>query len=71
MVVGGREILWPRADVIVWLDLSPWLTVPRVVRRSTRRAVTRTPLWSAEVGEPLGNLLRPVEVGRSTPRVDR
>src|SRR5262245_50276342 len=29
-----RELLWSRADTIVWLDLSRWLTEWRVVRRS-------------------------------------
>ncbi|MEY2424143.1 MAG: hypothetical protein QOI95_4210 [Acidimicrobiaceae bacterium] len=44
--VGSREVLWPRADTIVWLDHSRWVTMPRVIRRTVIRAVRRTELWS-------------------------
>lgn len=44
--VGSRDIGWPRADTIVWLDPPRWLTMSRIVRRSVRRATTRTELWS-------------------------
>jgi adenylate kinase family enzyme len=43
---GTREIVWPRADTVVWLDLARWVTVPRVVRRTVVRGVRRTELWS-------------------------
>jgi hypothetical protein len=43
---GARDVVWPRADTIVWLDQPRWVTVPRVIRRTLSRAVHRTALWS-------------------------
>lgn len=44
--VGAREVIWPRADTIIWLDHGRWTTVRRVLRRTVSRAVRRTELWS-------------------------
>ena len=44
--VGARDVIWPRADTIVWLDLARWVTVPRIVKRTFLRGVRRTELWS-------------------------
>ncbi len=41
-----RELLWSRADTVVWLDLARWLVEWRVVRRSFGRWVARTELWN-------------------------
>ncbi|ONI84939.1 hypothetical protein ALI22I_31240 [Saccharothrix sp. ALI-22-I] len=49
------EVLWHRADLIVWLDLPLWVTVLRLVRRSTGRIVRRTELWNGN-RETLGML---------------
>jgi adenylate kinase family enzyme len=38
--------LWPRADTVVWLDIPLWRVIPRLVRRSVRRLVTREELWN-------------------------
>ncbi|MBL8684942.1 MAG: hypothetical protein JNK05_37545 [Myxococcales bacterium] len=35
-----------RADVVLWLDLSIRVWLPRLVRRTARRVVTREPLWN-------------------------
>lgn len=40
------DVLWHRADLIVWLDLPLWVVVPRLVRRTTSRVVRRTVLWN-------------------------
>jgi adenylate kinase family enzyme len=40
-----RDILWPRADLIVWLDMPIALVLWRLVRRSVGRIVRRTELW--------------------------
>ncbi|HEU5160830.1 MAG TPA: hypothetical protein VFU43_27785 [Streptosporangiaceae bacterium] len=37
--------LWPRADLIVWMDLPLTVILPRLVRRSLRRILHRTELW--------------------------
>ena len=38
--------LWPRADLIVWLDLPLRVIIPRIVRRTVLRIVRRTELWN-------------------------
>jgi len=50
-----RDIVWERADTVVWFDL-PYLTVmARTVRRTVRRTVTRQELWNGNK-EPWSNL---------------
>jgi adenylate kinase family enzyme len=41
----GRLVL-DRVQLIVWLDLPPWIWLPRLVRRSGRRWLGREELWS-------------------------
>lgn len=41
-----RDLLWSRADTVVWLDLPRWLTTWRALRRSLMRATARVPLWN-------------------------
>ncbi|MDI5974068.1 adenylate kinase [Streptomyces sp. SL13] len=36
-----RDLLWDRADTVIWLDYSKRVIMPRVLRRSVRRTVTR------------------------------
>jgi adenylate kinase family enzyme len=55
---GMREVVWPRADTIVWLDLARWVTIPRVVWRTGWRAARRMELWSGN-RESLRLALRP------------
>lgn len=40
------DLLWQRADTVVWLDLPRRTVMQRVVRRSVSRAVTRRELWN-------------------------
>jgi adenylate kinase family enzyme len=42
---GARDIVWSRADTVVWLDLSLPLTLMRMWRRTTGRIKRREPLW--------------------------
>jgi len=41
-----REIVWGRADTVVWFDLSYAVVMGRTIRRTVRRAVTRQELWN-------------------------
>ena len=41
-----RDLLWPRADTIVWLDYAFPLVLSRLTVRTARRAVTREVLWN-------------------------
>jgi adenylate kinase family enzyme len=49
------EIVWPKADTIVWFDL-PYVTVmARTIGRTLRRTATRQELWNGN-REPWSNL---------------
>jgi adenylate kinase family enzyme len=41
-----RDLIWPVADTVVWLDQPRRVTVPRVVWRTANRALRRTELWN-------------------------
>ncbi len=41
-----RDLLWSRADAVVWLDPERTTTFARVVRRTLRRFLRREVLWS-------------------------
>lgn len=51
-----RELVWARADTVVWFDRPKWQVVWRVVLRSLRRTATREVLWNGN-REPLRGLL--------------
>lgn len=40
-----RDLMWDRADTVIWLDYPKRVVLPRVLRRSVRRTVTREPLF--------------------------
>ena len=50
-----REMVWERADTVVWFDLSYAVVMARTVRRTLRRVVTREVLWNGN-REPWSNL---------------
>lgn len=52
-----RDLVFERADGVVWLDLPRPLVMRRVIRRTLRRTVTRERLWNGN-REPLTNLCR-------------
>lgn len=41
-----RDVMWARADTLVWLDLPRWQVMGRVVRRSVWRGLLRAELWN-------------------------
>jgi adenylate kinase family enzyme len=51
------DLVWPRADTLVWLDLPRWLVMRQVIGRTLRRTVTREELWNGN-REPWSNLYR-------------
>jgi adenylate kinase family enzyme len=40
------DLLWQRADTVIWLDLPRRTVMQRVIRRSAGRAITRRELWN-------------------------
>jgi adenylate kinase family enzyme len=56
-VAGGRwvvdgnytqvqDLVWARADTVVWLDYPRWLVMRQLIGRTLRRLVGRQPLWN-------------------------
>jgi adenylate kinase family enzyme len=41
-----RDLVWSRADMVVWLDYALPVILWRVVRRTIQRSVTREELWN-------------------------
>jgi adenylate kinase family enzyme len=41
-----RDIVWGRADTVVWLDYSLPVIMGRVIRRTVRRSLLREELWN-------------------------
>ena len=41
-----RDIIWKRADTIIWLDLPMYLILFRLLHRTIRRIVTKEELWN-------------------------
>ena len=51
VIEGGysfvRPQIWARADTVLWLDYSFSVTLSRLLRRTTRRILTRELLWGS------------------------
>src|ERR1700744_4028359 len=43
---AARDLVWARADTVVWLDLSPSTVMRQVVWRTLRRVTFRAELWN-------------------------
>jgi hypothetical protein len=44
--VAYRNVVWRRADTIIWLDFPLWLVLFRLVKRNVGWWLTRKPVWS-------------------------
>jgi len=53
-----RDLVWRRATHLVWLDYDRPVIMRRVILRSLKRAVLRTPLWGGN-HERWTHMLRP------------
>ena len=47
-----RDLLWPKAEMLIWLDYSIWRVLWQLTRRSLRRWWTRELLWGTNY-EPI------------------
>ena len=52
-----RDIIWPAADEIVWLDYPFRIVVWRLLLRTTRRGIRREVLWNGNRESLRGNFL--------------
>ncbi len=52
-----RDIVWGRADTVVWVDPPRHRVMRQLLARTLRRMVTRAELWNGN-REPLSNLFR-------------
>ncbi|HYN92260.1 MAG TPA: shikimate kinase [Pilimelia sp.] len=57
------DLVWARADTVVWFDLPRRTVMRRVAARTVRRAVTRAELWNGN-REPLTGMVR-LDPGKS------
>jgi energy-coupling factor transporter ATP-binding protein EcfA2 len=48
-----RDLVWPRADTVVWLDYSVWVSLRRLGKRAVRRTSTLA-ATAAETGQRAG-----------------
>lgn len=51
--VGAQDLILPRAELVVWLDMPRLLTWWRVAKRSAERAWTKKTLWATNNTESL------------------
>ena len=43
---GTHEVVWSRADTLIWLDLPLYVVLLRLLRRTALRVFTRQELWN-------------------------
>ncbi|HEX6147283.1 MAG TPA: adenylate kinase [Acidimicrobiia bacterium] len=56
--LGVADLVWPRADTLVWLDLPRRVVMRQVISRTIRRVSTGEELWNGN-RERWGNLVDP------------
>lgn len=59
---AGCDIVWPRADTLVWLDPPRHVAVARALRRAILRVATQSLLWGTNRQGP--STLSPASIGR-------
>ncbi len=43
---SSRDIVWARAEALIWLDYGLWISLRRLLRRTWRRIFTHEELWN-------------------------
>lgn len=66
-----RDIVWGRADTLVWLDYPLPLVLRRLALRTVKRAVTREDLWNTGNRESLGSMIGKQSILRYALRTHR
>lgn len=51
-----RDIVWARAEAVIWLDRPRWTVMRRVIWRAIWRSITREPLWGTTCRESFGRM---------------
>lgn len=54
-----RDIVWSRAEAVIWLDLPFWTVFRRILKRTLVRGVTRKRLWNGNTENLLESFLPP------------
>jgi hypothetical protein len=54
---AARNLVWMRADTVIWFDLPRRTVIRQIVLRTMRRTVTRATLWNGN-REPITGLFR-------------
>lgn len=57
--VPVRDLIWSRADTLVWLDYPAPIVFRRLLLRTVRRSLTREELWNGNRERLLPNLFTP------------
>jgi adenylate kinase family enzyme len=52
-----RDLIWGRAEIVVWLDYPLRVIVPRLIWRSVRHSLTGEALWNGNRGTLVRSLL--------------
>ena len=52
----ARDVLWPKATALIYLDYSVGIVMRRLIARTLRRGITREELWNGNKENLLDNL---------------
>ncbi len=45
----AKDIIWPRIDILIWLDMPFWIVVYRVFMRTFRRVIDKKPICNGNI----------------------